>query len=577
MASVRSIAFSVTIISLNRLKSKYHFLLFVPVLIVYIIGMFIDVMEIDAAQYAAMSREMFDTQNYLEIYDRGVDYLDKPPLLFWLSALSFKLFGISNFSYKLPSVLFSLLALFSTYHLGKALRNEKTGFYSALILSSCQAYFLINHDVRTDTILAACTIFAIWQLYLFTQNNHLLNLFFGALGISGAMLTKGPIGIMVPVLALGFHLLARREWRMIFNWRWLLVLPLVLIFLSPMLIGLYKQYDLHPGKLIHGAPIQSGLQFYFWTQSFGRITGDSVWKDDTTPLFFTHTFLWAFLPWGLLFLAAFWRDTKKLMLSRFKLSDREEALTWGGFVFPFIAFSLSHYKLPHYIFVVFPLAAILTAKYVEHLFNEPINSVLLSIFRGTQFIISLLLYALAFVLCFFSFPLQSIFLWSVFVAGLGLSIYFVWKGQHHFQRVLIPSFIAVVTLNFLLNAHFYPALSHYAASNQAAQMVATFTEGSKSLVSFHEKRYGLDFYSVQCTTNYDKLSELKEGLGPETRWIFTNTRGYDEIRASKMKILEVKTLDDFHISRLSIRFLKPASRSAQLKTKYLLKVERGKN
>ncbi|MEO7991153.1 MAG: glycosyltransferase family 39 protein [Chryseolinea sp.] len=555
------------------MKNKYQFLLFVPVLIVYIIGMFIDVMEIDAAQYAAMSREMLDAHNYLEIYDRGVDYLDKPPLLFWLSTLSFKLFGISNFSYKLPSVLFSILALFSTYHLGKALRNERTGFYSALILSSCQAYFLINHDVRTDTILAACTIFSIWQLYLFTLNNRFLNLFFGALGIGGAMLTKGPIGIMVPALALGFHLLVRREWKTIFKWQWLLIIPLVLIFLSPMLVGLYLQYDLQPGKLIHGVPIQSGLQFFFWTQSFGRITGESIWKDDTTPLFFTHTFLWAFLPWCLLFVVGFWSDTKKLILSKFKLSDREEAITWGGFVFPFVAFSLSHYKLPHYIFVVFPLAAILAGKYAERLFRERNNSLRINILRGSQFFISLLLYGLAFLLCFFSFPLQSLFLWSIFVVGLGLSIYFVWKGQHHFQRIVIPCFIAIVVLNFLLNMHFYPALSHYAAANQAAQMVRASPEESKSFVTFHEKRYGLDFYSRQCIPDYDKLSDLMEEKKKETIWIFTNTPGYEEIKATKIKITEEKKLEDFRISRLSIKFLNPSTRVSQIKVKYLLKVE----
>ena len=408
MASELFIVFFVIIFFHNRVSSRFQFLFFIPVLVVYIAGMFIDVMEIDAAQYAAMSREMLDTHNYLEIYDRGVNYLDKPPLLFWLSVLSFKLFGVSNFSYKLPSVLFSLLALLSTYKLGKALHNEKTGFYSALILSSCQAYFLINHDIRTDTILAACTIFSIWQLYLFIQNNRFSNLFLGALGIGGAMLTKGPIGIMVPALALGFHLIVRREWKVIFNWRWLLILPLVLIFLSPMLVGLYRQYDLHPGKLIQGVPIQSGLQFYFWTQSFGRITGESVWKDDTTSLFFTHTFLWAFLPWCLLFLAGFYTDTKKLIVSRFKLLNHEEALTWGGFLFPFLAFSLSHYKLPHYIFVVFPLAAIITGKYVENLFKAR-NASWINIFTGIQFFISLILYGLAFVLCFFSFPLQNIF------------------------------------------------------------------------------------------------------------------------------------------------------------------------
>ncbi|MFM8743705.1 MAG: ArnT family glycosyltransferase, partial [Cytophagales bacterium] len=331
------------------MKNKYY-ILFIPIGLVYLIGMFNDVMEVDASQYAAMSREMLQSGNYLQLYDRGQNYLDKPPLLFWVSALSYKLFGISNFAYKLPSVLFSLLGILSTFCLDKRLYGEKAGFYAALILASCQAWFMMNQDIRTDTILAACTIFAIWQLFLFMDEQKWIHLISGSVAAAGAMLTKGPIGLMVPALSIGFYLLVKRDWRNLFNWKWLLVPVMVSVCISPFLYGLYQQYDLQPGKLIQGEPIKSGIKFYLWTQSFGRITGESVWKDDTTQLFFTHTFLWAFLPWCVLFVAALWRDTVELVKSRLHLVNGYTALTWGGFVFPFIAFSLSHYKLPHYIF-----------------------------------------------------------------------------------------------------------------------------------------------------------------------------------------------------------------------------------
>ena len=54
-------------------------------------------MDVDASQYASMAREMFESGNFLEIKDKHENYLDKPPLIFWLSCLSFKIFGISNF------------------------------------------------------------------------------------------------------------------------------------------------------------------------------------------------------------------------------------------------------------------------------------------------------------------------------------------------------------------------------------------------------------------------------------------------------------------------------------------------
>ncbi|MBK5279993.1 MAG: glycosyltransferase family 39 protein, partial [Bacteroidia bacterium] len=119
--------------------------------IVYIIGWFINVMDPDSAQYASITREMLERGDYLQFTDQGREYLDKPPLLFWLSGISFKLFGINNIAFRIPAFLATLLALYSTFKLAELYYDRKTGYLSALILATAQATFLINHDVRTDT------------------------------------------------------------------------------------------------------------------------------------------------------------------------------------------------------------------------------------------------------------------------------------------------------------------------------------------------------------------------------------------------------------------------------------------
>jgi hypothetical protein len=81
----------------------------------------VDIMDIDAAQYAEIGREMTHNGQYVQIYDRGHNYLDKPPFLFWVSAASMKVFGANNLGYKLPSIIFALLALYATYRLGRLL------------------------------------------------------------------------------------------------------------------------------------------------------------------------------------------------------------------------------------------------------------------------------------------------------------------------------------------------------------------------------------------------------------------------------------------------------------------------
>ena len=84
-------------------KSLIFFI--VAILIIYFLNLFIDVMEVDAAQYVSISLEMFRNGSYLKVFHRNADYLDKPPMLFWLAVLSFKVFGVSTWAYKLPAVL----------------------------------------------------------------------------------------------------------------------------------------------------------------------------------------------------------------------------------------------------------------------------------------------------------------------------------------------------------------------------------------------------------------------------------------------------------------------------------------
>ncbi|HPE58234.1 MAG TPA: glycosyltransferase family 39 protein, partial [Bacteroidales bacterium] len=218
-----------------KLIGKYRYeLLFAGILIIYLINMFLDVMEVDAAQYANISMEMSYNKSFLQVFFRGEDYLDKPPLLFWMSSLSFLLFGISNFAYKLPSVLILLLGIYSTYRFAKLWYDKKTGMLAALILASSQAFFLITNDVRTDTALVGLVIFSVWQISLYIREGKWVNLILAAFGTGGAMLAKGPIGLVIPTVAIGTDLILKRDWKTIFKYQWLIFLGIVAVILIPM-------------------------------------------------------------------------------------------------------------------------------------------------------------------------------------------------------------------------------------------------------------------------------------------------------------------------------------------------------
>ena len=187
----------------NKFYTYRYLLAFMAMGIVYFFNMFIDVMDVDASQYASISREMWERGDFLQVFHQGKDYLDKPPLLFWLSSTSLGLLGLSNFAYKLPAVLILILGIYSTYRFTLMWYDKKKAIYAALILASTQALFLITNDIRTDGMLTGFVIFSVWQLSRFIHENKFKYLIWGAIGVAAAMMTKGPIGIVLVAFAIG--------------------------------------------------------------------------------------------------------------------------------------------------------------------------------------------------------------------------------------------------------------------------------------------------------------------------------------------------------------------------------------
>ncbi len=554
-------------------------LLLFSALAVYGAGLLVDIMEVDAAQYASLSREMAETGDYLQVHHRGKDYLDKPPLLFWVSSVWIKLFGPYNWTYKLSSFLFSVLAIISTYKLGHLLYNKRIGFVAAIMLATSQAYFLFNHDVRTDTILTAAVIFSVWQIMAFIFYQERMHLIGGFVGIALGMLAKGPIALMVPVLAFGSYFIGRKRYKDFFKWEWLLGLVIVLIVLSPMVYGLYTQFDQHPEKeLIFMSDAGnrtetgvSGVKFYFWTQSFGRLTGENVWDDGSPPTFFIDTFLWSFLPWSILGIwALLWR-LGNTVVDVVKARKKQEWLTLGGFVLPFIAFSMSQYKLPHYIFVLFPFAAIITAEFVLRvLFEKP--KWWKNLMWGIQMVVVLGIATVALIMLTYIFPQFNFLAWAGFLILIGAALYSLFSKER-VNQIILSSALAVIAANWVLNVHFYPHLFKYQAGKWAAQWVEENNIPKDRIYiypsfGFYSFEYYADhtFYNVNTDTI---ANHLQNG---EDVWVYVKDDYLEVLEGRFDNTSIVAAFPAFHISMLTFEFLNPATRDEQLNEQYLVKV-----
>ncbi|MBC7889418.1 MAG: glycosyltransferase family 39 protein [Ferruginibacter sp.] len=538
--------------------------------VTYLLGIFcVPLMDVDATQYASMSREMLLQGNYLQLYDLGNDYLDKPPMLFWLSSAALYVFGIHDWAYRLPSFLFSLLAIYSTYRLALLFYKKEIALLSALVLASCQAMFLINHDVRTDTMLMGWVACSIWQLAEWYQYNKWKNLLLAAVTIAGGMMTKGPLALMIPVFAFVPHFILRRNWSAFVKWQYLPLLLVIAVLLIPMSIGLYQQFDLHPGKIVAGKKIDSGLRFFYWTQSFGRITGENTHRENASIFFQLQNMLWSFLPWILFLLIGLVSAVKTLIQKRFIVADNEEYITLCGFIFTYLALGSSKVQLPHYIFVVFPLAAIITANFLYRLlYSNQWRNWKKPLFVMHSFIFALLWIMLILLI---TLPFKNI---PPYVGILAACCFAVFILLVFSKRLTVPKLLAIclfttVGLNVFLNTAFYPALLQCQTGNIAAKFIND-NKLPKQNVFFYgdviKTRNSIYFYGDYFFKTISDTEQLSPGS-----YVLTSQKDYLELAKKKPGTI-VFTGKGFPVTKLTFKFINPATREAELIPFYIVKI-----
>lgn len=522
----------------------------------------IPLMDIDAAQYASISREMLERKTFLQFYDIGTDYLDKPPMLFWLSALSLKVFGVHDWAYRLPSFLFAILAVYSTYRLASIYYNKTIAQLSAMVLATSQAIFLITHDVRCDTMLMGWVILSIWQLAAWYQTNRWKYFIVAFIGIAGGMMTKGPIALIVPVLAFMPHFILRREWKQFFRWEYLLGLLIVAVLLIPMSIGLYLQYDLHPGKLINGVPIQSGLRFYYWTQSFGRYTGENVYHEMSYFSFLLENMLWSFLPWVLFFLVALLIAFRDILLSRFWLRSNQEWISTGGFVLTYCVLARSQAQLPHYIFVVFPLASIITAVFLHKLLFTASFRNLRNFLQVLHYIVFAVLWTAVIVLMRIPFKEVPFFVPVLAIIGLVVYLLLLFTAKRIFSvpALLLLSLYTVIGVNLFLSSNFYPNLLKYQMGNMAADFInkSNLPKDKIVLYGVGDSR-ALHFYGQHIFRHKNARNQI---MADDI--LITSTDSIPVFQASfpNMKILYKG--GHYGVSILTAGFLNPSTREKEI-------------
>jgi len=309
--------------------------------------------------HAEAAREMAQSGDWITLHANGIRYLEKAPLMYWSVALSDKLFGVSEFSSRLPIALATLGLMFASMLLGEFAFGERAGFYSSLCIGTCAGIYLFTRVLWPDVML---TLFITMAIYCFLRALEDLKsespkksqfvygiYFFGAL----AVLTKGLVGAAFPAIIILAFLLIAGESRQLFKFKLFTGTLLFLVVAAPWHIAAGVS---NPGSLMLGTPHPSQgrgfFWFYFMNEHLLRYIGKRYPADYDTvplPLFLGLHVVWLF-PWSF-----FVPSVISEIPRRIRNIDREQRMTlflivWAALVILFFCFSTTqeYYTMPAY-------------------------------------------------------------------------------------------------------------------------------------------------------------------------------------------------------------------------------------
>jgi 4-amino-4-deoxy-L-arabinose transferase-like glycosyltransferase len=292
--------------------------------------------------YAEIAREMLAGGNYIVPHLNGVPYIEKPPLLYWLCALSMKLLGPTPAAARLVSAASMLALCLGLFQFCRIHGNARAGAFASIGLASALPVALVSHVVLFDPLLTALlggSLLCYLHSYLAHSRRALL---LAAVLLALAVLEKGGVALVLAGGTVGLFLLLMRDrngWRRLFDPAALAVLVLV--------AGVWH---------VAAVRAQPGFAwFYFINEHVLRFLGQRL-PDD-----YHHGPLWFYVP-RLLFLPLPWTPFLLLLLPR-RGADKHAngaivRFCQAAVLFPLLFFSLSAAKADYYLLVALPPLAI---------------------------------------------------------------------------------------------------------------------------------------------------------------------------------------------------------------------------
>lgn len=376
----------------------------------------------DEVFYTQTAREMVQQNSWNVPYLFGQPQFEKPILTYWLLRIGYLLLGETSFGARFFPSLFAIIGVLAVYWFAWiGFRDQRKAWLSALILMSSGLYVGLGRMVFTDTIFSVFILLSLTAFFWAHQESKrkfigvVLTFIFSAL----AVLTKGPLGFLIPVFVVIFFLAIRRELNFIFDRAFLIGFVLFLLIALPWYVFIIQRY----GMVF--------IQEFFYNDHIRRVLEAEHGSNDTW-YFYPMTMFGCMFPWTFIVAAGLVYCLSRAMRRAPMRPAQQFLLLWIGVVFA--VFQVAHSKLVSYIVPLFPALAIISGDFLDG-----------RLAKGGRDVRILLLISTLFLLV-----LPAVFIWGLFKYPIYLPSKEVVAGFIVFYLCMIAGMLAIFRSGRLL-------------------------------------------------------------------------------------------------------------------------------
>jgi 4-amino-4-deoxy-L-arabinose transferase-like glycosyltransferase len=318
-----------------------------------------DLWDIDEGMHAAIAQTMLLSGDWVTPVFNGEAFFDKPVLFNWLNAIAFKLYGFTELAARLPAAFAGLGCVILVWQLGRQLYGERAAFLAGLVLATSLEFTILSRVVQYDipfTFFVTLTLFFFAKGVLGDTNRRIYFLgFYAAAGL--AVLTKGPIGLIIPGMVVFIYLVSTRRLGLLKEMQ---ILPGIIVFMT----------IVTPWFVLMERANEGYLEYFILKQHLGNFLGGEGAMKPRHPepfYYYVPILLAGLLPWSALLpqsIARGWQYNRQNDngLSRF-------LVIWV--LATFVFFSAATSKLSTYLLPVFPPCALLIGCYLSEFIDNP--------------------------------------------------------------------------------------------------------------------------------------------------------------------------------------------------------------